>query len=122
LFHSPSHFHCVGLSFAMSPIFSLLQSHSKAPVRFLYMWTPSSVNVDQLSYVCCSIWCQHFSQWISFQSIVEKFNRGGKPVEQIPSSELVVPHIMNKIPALNGTRIFITVFTTARHLSLHWAT
>jgi hypothetical protein len=30
------HFHCVALPFAMSAVFSFLQSHSKVPVRFLY--------------------------------------------------------------------------------------
>jgi len=60
-----------------------------------------------------------FAQRIYVQFIVETFDWEVKSVEQIPSSELVVPHIMNKIPALNGNRKFITVYTKPRHVSLH---
>jgi hypothetical protein len=37
------------LSFAMSAVFSFLQSHSKVPVLFLRTWTPTRVKVGRLS-------------------------------------------------------------------------
>jgi hypothetical protein len=36
--------------------------------------------------------------------------------------KLTVPQLVNKFPTFYGTRRFITAFTTARHLSLSWAT
>jgi hypothetical protein len=35
--------------------------------------------------------------------------------------ELTVAQLLKKLPASYGTRTFITVFTTARHLILSWA-
>jgi hypothetical protein len=41
--------------------------------------------------------------------------------EQSPSWELSCSQLVNKFPAFYGTRMFITSFTVARHLSLSWA-
>jgi hypothetical protein len=42
-------------------------------------------------------------------------------MEQRPPWELTISQLVKKFPAFYGTRKFITAFTTARHLSLYWA-
>jgi len=43
------------------------------------------------------------------------------PWSRILLEKLTGSNLVNKFPALYGTRRFITAFTTARHLSLSWA-
>jgi len=43
------------------------------------------------------------------------------PRSRVFLEKLTVPQLVNKFPSFYGTRKFITVFTTVRHLSLSWA-
>jgi hypothetical protein len=43
------------------------------------------------------------------------------PWSRVLPEKLKRPKLLKKFPAFYGTRRFITVFTTARHLSLFWA-
>jgi len=42
-------------------------------------------------------------------------------MEQSPHKKLTGSQLVKKFPAFYGTRKFITAFTSARHLSLSWA-
>jgi len=44
------------------------------------------------------------------------------PWNRVLLEKLTVFHLVKKFPAFYGTRRFITAFTSARHLSLFWAT
>jgi hypothetical protein len=44
------------------------------------------------------------------------------PWIRVLPEKLKRPELLKKFPAFYGTRRFITAFTTARHLSLSWAT
>ena len=43
------------------------------------------------------------------------------PWSRIDLEKLTISQLVKKFPALNGTRRFITAFTSARHMSLSWA-
>jgi hypothetical protein len=44
------------------------------------------------------------------------------PQSTVFQEQPAVPHLVNKLPTLYGTRRFTTAFTRSRHLSLSWAT
>jgi len=48
----------------------------------------------------------------------------GKPTpwRRVSLNKLIVPQLDKQLPAFYGTRRFVTAFTSARHLSLSWAT
>jgi hypothetical protein len=43
-------------------------------------------------------------------------------LDRVLLKKLTVTQLVKKFPAFYGTRRFITMFTTARHWSLSWAT
>jgi hypothetical protein len=57
-----------------------------------------------------------------FRNRIKSINELINSTEQSPSWELIVTQLLRKFPPFYETRRFRTVFTTARHWSLLWAT
>jgi hypothetical protein len=55
--------------------------------------------------------CLSFSSFLLFLS----------PCSRVPLEKLAGSQLVKKFPAFYGTRLFITAFTNAHHLSLPWA-
>jgi len=72
-------------------------------VRPTFLSHTAEVSIAQLHSRECAWW---FSKDEWSRVLVEK---------------LTATHFVNRFPSFCGTRIFITVFTTAHHLSLSWA-